>query len=103
VLQYIGEWSAAWGVQGANKTDYQRFAKVQQDVYGNATFGWAYWTLQSSEPLSTLEHDVYDSEWNHHTEELEIIANIYTNYNKYDYYSTRINKPISVQRNGPWT
>jgi len=53
--------------------------------------------------LSTLEHDVYDSEWNHHTEELEIIANIYTNYNKYDYYSTRINKPISVQRSGPWT
>ncbi|XP_066378353.1 probable glucan 1,3-beta-glucosidase A [Miscanthus floridulus] len=46
-LTFVGEWSAAWGVQGANKTDYQRFAKVQQDVYGNATFGWAYWTLQN--------------------------------------------------------
>ena len=32
--------------------------------------------LDASEPLSTLEHDVYDSEWNHHTEEIEIIANI---------------------------
>jgi hypothetical protein len=29
--------------------------------------------LDTSEPLSTLEHDVYDSEWNHHTQELEII------------------------------
>ena len=50
--------------------------------------------LDASEPLSTLEHDVYDSEWNHDTEELEIIANIYTNYNKYNYNSIRINKPI---------
>ncbi|TKV94074.1 hypothetical protein SEVIR_9G270200v4 [Setaria viridis] len=46
-LTFVGEWSAAWGVQGANPTDYQRFARVQQDVYGNATFGWAYWTLQN--------------------------------------------------------
>jgi hypothetical protein len=49
LLQFIitGEWVAEWDVQGANKTGYQRFAQVQQDVYGRATFGWAYWTLKN--------------------------------------------------------
>ncbi|WVZ58593.1 hypothetical protein U9M48_008851 [Paspalum notatum var. saurae] len=46
-LTFVGEWSVAWGVNTTNATDYQRFAQVQQDVYGNATFGWAYWTLQN--------------------------------------------------------
>ena len=54
--------------------------------------------LDTSEPLSTVEHDVYDSEWNHHTQELEIIYHKHKNCNKYDYYSTRINMPyISIQ------
>nr|CAB3494859.1 unnamed protein product [Digitaria exilis] len=46
-LTFVGEWAGAWAVQGANATDYKRFARIQQDVYGNATFGWAYWTLQN--------------------------------------------------------
>ncbi|CAD6204820.1 unnamed protein product [Miscanthus lutarioriparius] len=46
-LTFVGEWVAEWDVQGANKTDYLRFAQVQQDVYGRATFGWAYWTLKN--------------------------------------------------------
>lgn len=29
--------------------DYQNFAKAQQDVYGHATFGWAYWSYKHAE------------------------------------------------------
>jgi hypothetical protein len=42
-----GEWVAEWTIQGASKTDYQRFAQAQQEVYGRATFGWAYWTFKN--------------------------------------------------------
>lgn len=38
---------AEWQVSGASKEDLQRFAKAQQEVYGNATFGWGYWTLKT--------------------------------------------------------
>ena len=34
-------------MRGASERDYQRFAQVQQDVYGRATFGWAYWMLKN--------------------------------------------------------
>ncbi|GMH00121.1 hypothetical protein Nepgr_001960 [Nepenthes gracilis] len=43
---FIGEWVAEWQVQGANKSDYKRFAAAQMEVYGRATFGWSYWTLK---------------------------------------------------------
>ncbi|KAL6883389.1 hypothetical protein ACP4OV_010803 [Aristida adscensionis] len=46
-LSFVGEWVAEWNVQGASKADYQRFAQAQQDVYGRATFGWAYWTFKN--------------------------------------------------------
>ncbi|KAL6643018.1 hypothetical protein ACP70R_021199 [Stipagrostis hirtigluma subsp. patula] len=46
-LTFVGEWVAEWNVQGASKEDYQKFAQAQQDVYGRATFGWAYWTLKN--------------------------------------------------------
>ncbi|CAN6218076.1 unnamed protein product [Urochloa humidicola] len=46
-LTFVGEWVAEWNVRGASKRDYQRFAQVQQDVYGRATFGWAYWMLKN--------------------------------------------------------
>ncbi|KAJ6740809.1 GLUCAN 13-BETA-GLUCOSIDASE-RELATED [Salix purpurea] len=42
-LSFIGEWTGEWAVQGASMQDYQNFAKAQLDVYGRATFGWAYW------------------------------------------------------------
>ncbi|XP_027366047.1 probable glucan 1,3-beta-glucosidase A [Abrus precatorius] len=42
-LIFVGEWSGDWKVQKASKEDYQKFAKVQVDVYSGATFGWAYW------------------------------------------------------------
>ncbi|KAF0928397.1 hypothetical protein E2562_003215 [Oryza meyeriana var. granulata] len=46
-LTFVGEWVAEWNVQGASNEDYQRFAQVQLDVYGRATFGWAYWTFKN--------------------------------------------------------
>ncbi|PON65303.1 Fascin [Parasponia andersonii] len=45
-LSFVGEWSGAFAVQGASMEDYQRFAKAQLDVYGRATFGWAYWAYK---------------------------------------------------------
>uniref|UniRef100_A0A0D9XJ31 Uncharacterized protein n=1 Tax=Leersia perrieri TaxID=77586 RepID=A0A0D9XJ31_9ORYZ len=46
-MTFVGEWVAEWNVQGASNQDYQRFAQVQLDVYGKATFGWAYWTFKN--------------------------------------------------------
>ncbi|XP_042495605.1 probable glucan 1,3-beta-glucosidase A [Macadamia integrifolia] len=46
-LSFVGEWTAEWEVQGASMQVYQRFAKAQMDVYGQATFGWAYWSYRN--------------------------------------------------------
>lgn len=45
-LSFVGEWTAAWNVQGASMEDYQRYAKAQQEVYSKATYGWAYWAYK---------------------------------------------------------
>uniref|UniRef100_A0A2N9ECR2 Uncharacterized protein n=1 Tax=Fagus sylvatica TaxID=28930 RepID=A0A2N9ECR2_FAGSY len=54
-LVLIGEWVAEWKVNGATKEEYQKFAKAQLDVYGRATFGWAYWTLKNVNKHWSLE------------------------------------------------
>ncbi|KAL0325154.1 UNVERIFIED_CONTAM: Glucan 1,3-beta-glucosidase [Sesamum radiatum] len=41
-----GEWTADLYINSASMQDYQRFAKAQLDVYGKATFGWAYWSYK---------------------------------------------------------
>ncbi|CAK9174264.1 unnamed protein product [Ilex paraguariensis] len=46
-LTFVGEWVAEWQVGGATKQDYQNFGRAQLQVYGQATFGWAYWTLRN--------------------------------------------------------
>ncbi|CAM8911066.1 unnamed protein product [Rhodiola kirilowii] len=46
-LVLVGEWVAEWMVSGAAKADVQRFAAAQLDVYGRASFGWAYWTYKN--------------------------------------------------------
>ena len=38
---------AEWQVSGATKQDFQNFANAQLQVYGQATFGWAYWTFKN--------------------------------------------------------
>ncbi|XP_043712913.1 probable glucan 1,3-beta-glucosidase A [Telopea speciosissima] len=54
-LTFVGEWVAEMQVQGASKEDYQKFAKAQLEVYGNATFGWAYWALKNVNNHWSLE------------------------------------------------
>jgi hypothetical protein len=55
VSHHTGEWVAEWNLRGASKEDYQRFAQVQEDVYGQATFGWAYWTLKNVRQAWSME------------------------------------------------
>lgn len=54
-LTFVGEWVAEWQVKGATKEDYQRFANAQLNVYGRATFGWAYWALKNVNNHWSLE------------------------------------------------
>eukprot|EP01018_Ginkgo_biloba_P020258 Gb_00975 [translate_table: standard] len=56
-LIYVGEWVAEWEVQGASQADYQRYGTAQLQVYGRATFGWAYWTLKN------VQYNHWDFEW----------------------------------------
>ncbi|KAL3351723.1 hypothetical protein AABB24_020013 [Solanum stoloniferum] len=46
-LTFVGEWVAEWQVRDATKEDYQKYANAQLEVFGRATFGWAYWTLKN--------------------------------------------------------
>ncbi|KAL8199942.1 hypothetical protein R6Q57_013510 [Mikania cordata] len=45
-LIFVGEWVSEWQVGGATKEDFQRFSKAQLQVFGRASFGWAYWSLK---------------------------------------------------------
>ncbi|OMO56013.1 Glycoside hydrolase, family 5 [Corchorus capsularis] len=47
-LVLVGEWTAEFARNDATKEDYQKFAQAQIDVYGRATFGWAYWAYKST-------------------------------------------------------
>jgi hypothetical protein len=47
---------AEWLVPDETKEEYQMYAKAQMDVYGQATFGWAYWTLKNV-------NDHWNMEW----------------------------------------
>ncbi|KAH9718592.1 Mannan endo-1,4-beta-mannosidase [Citrus sinensis] len=55
-LSFVGEWSCEWEAEGASKRDYQRFAEAQLDVYGRATFGWAYWAYKWFPAYPTVMH-----------------------------------------------
>ncbi|KAI3680303.1 hypothetical protein L2E82_50529 [Cichorium intybus] len=46
-LTFVGEWVSEWQVQGATKEEYQRFSNAQLQVWGQASFGWAYWSLKN--------------------------------------------------------
>ncbi|KAJ3702640.1 hypothetical protein LUZ61_006345 [Rhynchospora tenuis] len=45
-LVLVGEWSGEFWHSGgeASKEEYQRFAQAELNVFGRATFGWAYWS-----------------------------------------------------------
>ncbi|XP_047954334.1 probable glucan 1,3-beta-glucosidase A [Salvia hispanica] len=48
-LIFVGEWTADLYLNDTKKDDYRRFAKAQLEVYGKATFGWAYWSYKCEE------------------------------------------------------
>eukprot|EP01018_Ginkgo_biloba_P020254 Gb_01372 [translate_table: standard] len=56
-LIFVGEWVAEWGVPNATQSDYQRYGDAQLQVYGQASFGWAYWTLKN------VNSKHWDFEW----------------------------------------
>ncbi|KAI3465087.1 hypothetical protein Pfo_021750 [Paulownia fortunei] len=54
-LSFVGEWTADLYVHNASMQDYRRFAKAQLDVYGKATFGWAYWSYKCEQKYWSFE------------------------------------------------
>ncbi|CAD6334236.1 unnamed protein product [Miscanthus lutarioriparius] len=55
-LTFVGEWVAEWKVPNATKEEYQKYAAAQMNVYGQATFGWSYWTAKNA-------NNHWDLEW----------------------------------------
>ncbi|KAF5937276.1 hypothetical protein HYC85_024782 [Camellia sinensis] len=65
-LTFIGEWVAEWGKAAranATKEDYIEFANAQLDVYGKASFGWAYWTLKKDVTNPKKDQNHWSLEW----------------------------------------
>ncbi|XP_062190949.1 probable glucan 1,3-beta-glucosidase A isoform X2 [Phragmites australis] len=56
-LVFIGEWVNEWNVTDASQIQYQLFGKAQLEVYGEASFGWSYWTIKCNSVH-------WDYEWN---------------------------------------
>ncbi|KAL5731850.1 hypothetical protein ACHQM5_004540 [Ranunculus cassubicifolius] len=56
-LIFVGGWVNLMTVADASKDDYQKFGKALVEVYNEASFGWAYWTIKNQ-----VEH--WDFEWN---------------------------------------
>ncbi|RZC46932.1 hypothetical protein C5167_039890 [Papaver somniferum] len=56
-LVFIGEWVNEWSFRGGSQENYQDFGSAQLDVYGSASFGWAYCSLKNV-------HDHWDLGWN---------------------------------------
>ncbi|KAI3912083.1 hypothetical protein MKW92_002879 [Papaver armeniacum] len=47
-LLFIGEWVNQWEFIGGTPEDYRKFGQAQIDVYGSASFGWAYWSFRNN-------------------------------------------------------
>ncbi|KAI3883373.1 hypothetical protein MKW92_039619 [Papaver armeniacum] len=47
-LLFIGEWVNQFGKDKFwSQREYQKYGSAQLDVYGSASFGWAYWSLKN--------------------------------------------------------
>ncbi|PPS18837.1 hypothetical protein GOBAR_AA01751 [Gossypium barbadense] len=44
-----GEWTGEFGAKNGSMEDYKRYTKAEVDVFGGATFGWAYWSYKCEE------------------------------------------------------
>ncbi|KAI3973308.1 hypothetical protein MKX01_020683 [Papaver californicum] len=56
-LVFIGEWVNEMSLRGGSRENYQDLGRAQLDVYGSASFGWAYWSFKNV-------NDHWDLEWN---------------------------------------
>ncbi|KAI3836295.1 hypothetical protein MKX03_031579 [Papaver bracteatum] len=56
-LVFIGEWVNEWSFRDGSEENYQDFGRAQLDVYGSASFGWAYWSFKNV-------NDHWSLEWN---------------------------------------
>ncbi|CAK9171957.1 unnamed protein product [Ilex paraguariensis] len=54
---FYWEWVNEWNVMSGSQLDYQDFGRAQLEVYGAASFGWAYWTIKN-------DRKHWDFEWN---------------------------------------
>ncbi|KAI3952437.1 hypothetical protein MKX01_005304, partial [Papaver californicum] len=52
-----GEWVNEFG-KGGSQEDYQNFGRAQLDVYGSASFGWAYWSLKNAKQHWSLKWNI---------------------------------------------
>ncbi|KAI3946232.1 hypothetical protein MKW92_001446 [Papaver armeniacum] len=64
-LVFIGEWVNEWEFKDGSPEDYKKFGQAQLDVYGSASFGWAYWTLKNVQ-------NRWDFEWNVRNDTLQL-------------------------------
>ncbi|KAI3946230.1 hypothetical protein MKW92_001444 [Papaver armeniacum] len=56
-LLFIGEWVNEFG-RGGSQEDYQNFGRAQLDVYGSASFGWAYWSFKNVQQHWSLQWNI---------------------------------------------
>ncbi|KAI3934934.1 hypothetical protein MKW92_013127 [Papaver armeniacum] len=68
-LLFIGEWVNFFGKGEHSQREYQEYGSAQLDVYGAASFGWAYWTL-----MSVKDH--WSLKWNIDNNYLQLAAPI---------------------------
>ncbi|KAL3619727.1 hypothetical protein CASFOL_034639 [Castilleja foliolosa] len=54
-LILVGEWVAELSLNNLTKNDIQRYGEAQLQVFRNASFGWAYWTLKNVNNHWSLE------------------------------------------------
>ncbi|GFQ06696.1 glucan 1 3-beta-glucosidase a [Phtheirospermum japonicum] len=54
-LILVGEWVAELALNNLTMNDIQRYGEAQLQVFGNATFGWAYWTFKNVNNHWSLE------------------------------------------------
>ncbi|CAN1216284.1 Probable glucan 1,3-beta-glucosidase A [Linum perenne] len=69
-LVFIGEWVNEWNVTSGSQNEYQKFGKTQLEVYNEASFGWAYWTLKN-------DRKHWDFEWNIRNNYLQLGNNVH--------------------------
>ncbi|KAL9234246.1 hypothetical protein vseg_009134 [Gypsophila vaccaria] len=55
-LIFIGEWVAEVAKRGATEEEMKEYAKAELEVFGRASFGWAYWSWKN-------EHNLWSLEW----------------------------------------